>query len=362
MKVVEYLKAHGVEKLAEEFSIIVKAVDDLYVLNYNQIESPKAHPIVMECRSLILDTSFNVVSRSFDRFFNLGEAPDTQTHLDMNLAVCYEKVDGSLIKLYFHNGKWHVATRGTAYADSQCNWGPTFKELVMRALNVKDDAEMQIRLSGLNTSETHIFELTSQENRVVRRYEGYSLHYLRSRVNATGEYINVWPMLYAICKLGSNIVQPRFYKFSDVSSCLAAAKSLPNLEEGYVIYQEGLPVCKVKSPAYLAVHAIRGEGLTPKRTMQLVLMNEQDEYLTYFPEDSIHFTPVVAALKLHLQNITDVYEQFSNVESQKEFALAVSRYKFASILFKARLTNVNPVHVFHEANESLKLKLLSAML
>lgn len=73
MKTIEFLKEHGIQKLRDDFAITVKEVDDLLVLNYNQIESPKTHPIVIECRSLILDTGFNVVSRSFDRFFNIYE-------------------------------------------------------------------------------------------------------------------------------------------------------------------------------------------------------------------------------------------------------------------------------------------------
>ena len=73
MKTIEYIKKNGIESLKSEFGINVKEYDDLFVLNYDQIESPKTHPIVQECRSLILDKQFNVVSRSFDRFFNFGE-------------------------------------------------------------------------------------------------------------------------------------------------------------------------------------------------------------------------------------------------------------------------------------------------
>ena len=69
----------GLDRLTELFGIKVRRYpeDNLVLLDYNQIDSPKTHPIVIECRSLILalDT-LEVVSRKFDRFFNLGEAPD----------------------------------------------------------------------------------------------------------------------------------------------------------------------------------------------------------------------------------------------------------------------------------------------
>ena len=71
MNVVDYLKMHSLEKLKNEFGIVVKEYPDLYVLNYDQIESPKLNDIVRECRGLILDKDYNIALRSFDRFFQL---------------------------------------------------------------------------------------------------------------------------------------------------------------------------------------------------------------------------------------------------------------------------------------------------
>lgn len=356
MKVVDYLKENGVEKLKEEFAIIVKEVDDLLVLNYNQIESPKAHPIVMECRSLILDNQFNIVSRSFDRFFNYGEAPDTQVHLNFSKATCFEKVDGSLIKIYNHKGVWQAATRGTAYAESACNFGLPFKTLVMKALECELEIEFQTLCDlWLDADWTYIFELTSVENRVVKRYDGYTLHYLASRHNQGGEFGDDYEKQAALM-LGAKEIKE--FKFDSVESCVNAAKGLPDLEEGYVVYQDGVPVCKIKSPAYLAVHAIRGEGLTPKRIMQLVLMNEQDEYLSYFPEDEEFFTPYIEGLENLLIDVATVYDRFEGIVEQKEFALSVKDYPFSAVMFQARQKNQNAVHTFHEQTETYKMKVL----
>jgi hypothetical protein len=150
MEVIKYLKEHGIAKLVSEFSIKVKEYDEgLIVLNYDQIESPKAHPIVMECRGLIIDEEFNVVSRSFDRFFNYGEQPQTQEHIDWNKAICFEKVDGSLIKIYNWNNDWYVSTRGTAFAESTVNgFDLTFKDLVLKALGCDDDEDFQLLCDG----------------------------------------------------------------------------------------------------------------------------------------------------------------------------------------------------------------------
>lgn len=78
MKTLEFIKEHGLSALTEKLGIAVKPFitpsgDTLYLLDYNQIDSPKTDPIVCECRSLIIDSDYNVVSRSFDRFFNYSE-------------------------------------------------------------------------------------------------------------------------------------------------------------------------------------------------------------------------------------------------------------------------------------------------
>mgnify|MGYP003565423402 CR=1 FL=1 len=54
LNTVKYLKNHTYKDIKNEFGIKVKEYDDRIVLNYSQINSPKYHPIVKECRALIL--------------------------------------------------------------------------------------------------------------------------------------------------------------------------------------------------------------------------------------------------------------------------------------------------------------------
>ena len=356
MKVIDYLKENGIKALEQEYSILVKEYDELYVLNYNQIESPKTSDIVKECRGLILDKEFNVVSRSFDRFLNYGEAGCGED-LDITKCSIHEKVDGSLIKIYCYKGVWYVSTRGTAYAESGVSdFGITFKELVYKALQVDNEEDFQFECSNcLFEENTYIFEVTSRENRVVTRYDGYDLWFLACRSNSCGTYIEA----SAINHKRFRAKLPKVYTFNTVDEMIEASKSLPNLEEGYVVYSEGVPMCKVKSPLYLTVHRIRGEGsLSNKRIMQLLLMNEQDEYLTYYPEDQQFFDPVQQAYESLLCRITVVWEESKHLEDKKEFALAVKDNLFSAVLFTAKMKNEHPIHVWHSQADSYKLKVL----
>lgn len=358
MKVVKYIKENGLEKLNQEFGVITKIYPEgLIVLNYDQINSPK-NEITNECRGLILDKEFNVVSRSFDRFFNYGENFAT---FNPETSVAYEKVDGSLIKIYNWEGIWYVSTRGTAFAESGVNgWDITFKDMVFKALDVNSEFDFQDKCNTwLNHTSTYICEITGVENRVVTRYQGYTLWLLAERDNQSGQYFEV-PLI--ICE-NFGFELPSLYKFNSIETCLETAKHLPDLQEGYVMYENGIPVCKVKSPAYVAVHHIRGEGLSPKRIAELVVINEQEEYLTYFEEDREHFTPYVEALSNALTEAQAVFDKAILCETQKEFALWVKDYSFAFILFQAKRSGEKDIQkVFNSFEKNAKVKFILGLM
>ena len=74
MKVQEYIKEFGWDALSTSFDISVKVYEKegIAKLDYSVL-SPKNHPIVMECRGLILSYPDPrlIVARPFTRFFNL---------------------------------------------------------------------------------------------------------------------------------------------------------------------------------------------------------------------------------------------------------------------------------------------------
>lgn len=362
MQVIEFIKEKGTKALTEELGISVKIDGDIMILNYSQIDSPKTHPIVTECRSLFLHKdSLDVISRGFDRFLNYGEGLNVMPEIDWSKAQAFEKMDGSLIKIYWYNGLWRVATRGTAFAETDCmGHGITFRELVWKALGVVTSEEFQDLCDNacLNPYITYLFELTSFENRVVTRYEGTQLHFLAARENSTGAYIGteaVW-----CYHLGAKPIRVR--KFDSAEACQAAAAELKNLEEGFVIYQDGIPVCKVKSPAYVAVHHIRGEGLNPKRIMQLVLSGEETEYLSYFPQDEEAIEPYIQAYGSMIVDLRLDFRATQHIEDQKEFALAVAKSPFKGVLFTARSKGLSYMDAFNAQRDSYKLEVFKGFI
>ncbi len=112
LNVQKYLKyGKTIEDLAAELGIKSQKHDTLplVILNYDQIESPKTHPIVRECRGLILNSdTYDLVAKSFNRFFNWGEVADELKLFDFSDFYTSTKEDGSLVTLFYFDDKWFI--------------------------------------------------------------------------------------------------------------------------------------------------------------------------------------------------------------------------------------------------------------
>lgn len=356
--------------LTEQYGIKVRKYpeDNLVLLDYDQIESPKTHPIVVECRSLILamDT-LEVVSRKFDRFFNLGEAPDLYQDFDFAKAVVMEKADGSLIGVYFNpsTSRWEISTRGMAKAEGEHMFGGTFRDKVLAAFGFESEEHFQHTWNEhLHTGYTYIFEFCSPENRIVTKYEYAHMVLTGCRNNETGaedEFYHLRTAVDCFHEIGLDVRAPKKFDLES-DDFVAEANKLDGLQEGFVIWCEttGRRV-KVKAHTYMVAHKLRGNDAVPtrKNLLALVLEGEVDEFLVYFPEwkDLINKTQFeVRGVELSLKY---QWEQNRYLGSQKDFALAVKDVPASWALFKARQQNLgqgDPLHVFHAAPLSQKMK------
>ncbi len=329
LNVQEYLLNNSLEELKDEYDINVKEYDDFYVFNYG-IKSPRFHPIADECRALILSKDFkNVYCRSFNRFYNYGEG-DTGKNFNFSNATCYEKLDGSLVNLWFNpvSNQWQFSTRKMGYAEGQydsTDHKKTFHSLILQAIN----NDLTSFTDGLDKDITYIFELTSPFTRIVKPYTNVQLWSLDARNKNTGEYVDTYVLL------DKGISFPYIYDMSSYDDIVKSFDDLPYTEEGYVLCDKMTNErLKIKNMKYVAVHNLRGEGsLVAKRIIQLILEDQYEEYVLHFPDDKVHFDPYVDAIKKLDEHIHSIWEDVKHIEEQKEFALKVKDYPFASILF-----------------------------
>ena len=356
MRTIEYIKTHGIAGL-EKKGIKVKEYPNYYMLNYDQINSSKFDPIVQECRSLIIDKSFSILSRAFDRFYNLGENPNEIKAFD----YCLEKLDGSLISQHWNKYKkrWNFSTRSMAHAEGETSLGNTFYQVIKKALDM-DDYEVQIYHNHFNRDFTYIYELVSPETRIVTRYENYELYLLAIRETKTGSYLPIDRVREFADYNG--IRTPKLYRFDSFESIIEAAKDLPALEEGYVCCKE-LPGgkvgrIKVKNPSYVAIAHLRDNGLSIRRIIDLVLENDQEEYLTYFPEDRELFNPYIKAMENMFIKIAETHLKVKDIVDNKDFALVTKDISYKHFLFSLRRNKEKPKEFFTKLNIKSKLEQL----
>jgi hypothetical protein len=83
------------------------------------MNSPLEDPVVQECTHLILDVEndYKPVCMGYKRFFNLGEK--TAATVDWKSAKVTEKIDGTLITMYWYKGNWHIASKDSPDASDE---------------------------------------------------------------------------------------------------------------------------------------------------------------------------------------------------------------------------------------------------
>ncbi len=322
LKVQKFIKDNPADwsKTLSQKPYAIKIQEDkhFFLLKYNQIDSDFKNEIVRECRGIILDKhDLSVVCHPFHKFGNYGESYVPE--IDWASASVQEKLDGSLIKCWYnrHDKIWQWSTNGTINAfDASLQDNivglDSFGELVYHTLITM---KMTHLVETLNIAFTYLFELCTPLNRVVVPHSDYKLYHLVTKHNLTEaedtDFIDM--------------PQPNRYDLRNLQDCVDATTRMPFNEEGYVVVDKDLNRVKIKSPAYLAVHHLKGEGtIVPRRALDLIRANEHNELLGYFPE-----------YKEYFDNLEKVYNKFVEIihiemlEAKMKLASSGSRKSFA---------------------------------
>lgn len=327
----------------------------MWLLDYNQIECVKNHPVVNECRGLLMGYDGSIIRKGFNRFYNLGE--NGQDTFDFENSTVFEKADGSLMFVYFcpPTGRWEIGTRGTAFAEGPNEWFGTFRGFMLNAMGRTED-QFQKDCAYLDKRNTYLFEAVGPDNRIVTKYETNHLVELSNIETATGRehFIEILGsdenVSFFQLSLGWNVRPIKRYSFKTQEDCMIALGELTGLQEGYVAYNILTKMrVKIKSPVYLAAHRLRGQnGLTLNSICELVVMNEQAEYTAVFPEDAHKFVPAEKMWMQMRQDLFDAYDMNRKTESQKDFAIAVKDLPMSGVMFKARKNGTSCVHELDE--------------
>jgi len=292
LKIQEFILAHDNwrELLADApYNLKISEDDGFVLFKYNQIASDFSQEICKEARGLILDTqdNFRVVRYAFKKFFNIDEG--YAAHIDWNTAVATEKIDGSIMSVWYARGKWHLSTNSTidAFKAELAGVGPykTFGDLFESVLPLSTFAGNRYE----NICWT--FELVSPYNKVVIDYPETKVYLLSVRFMNTLEELDYDQISAYAAKLG--VAYPQFYYMNDEAGFRKLVEDMPEGHEGIVVRDAAGNRVKIKTLLYFEMHKAKNNGvITLERIVDLIRANDHHEFLSYFPEYQSMFDDV----------------------------------------------------------------------
>ena len=291
------------------------------MFKYSQIASDFSIPLVREARGIIFreDKNFECVCRPFDKFGNYGESYVPE--IDWDSASVQTKIDGSLMKVWYDDGVWHVSTNGTIDAfKAELNDAKyhSFGDLFMSVWELNDNED-----ATLHPDFTYMFELVSPHNKVVIPYDKTKLYFLGFRDTKTGE--EFMPEDSIVADL-FDIPERLSLAAPSLDAVREIAEKLPWSEEGYVVCDGMFNRIKVKSPAYVAAHyLVTGHVNSIPRLIDIILSGEEEEFLTYGAEYEDEITELKNLMATFMIEAMDLAEKYKNLPSVKEVALAVDK-------------------------------------
>lgn len=290
------------------YNLKIKEKDNLVLFKYSQFDSDFSLQIVREARGIILERdTWDVVSISFDKFFNLGE--EYAATLDWQTAIGTEKMDGTLYTLYYYNNKWHIKTNGTIDAKDAPmesvlfnNWEELFNVAA---------ANSGLDWSKLNKNYSYTFELCSKYNQVVVKYDEPKLYHILTRSN-TQPYDEI--------ETDVGVEKPRKYGlFNQESYEDYVEHYMDETHEGIVVRDQYGNRVKIKTKNWIKLHYLANNHNYSKAALiEKVLENDTDELIAYFPE----YKEEIDTIKDNLQAIDKVLNNYRNITSNIKNDLA----------------------------------------
>lgn len=207
---------------------------NLFVLKYRRkvFYAGLWNDFLRECRGLIVDKDFNIVTYPFTKIHNFRVETDAPDLPDETEVYVMRKVNGFMVAMTSYKGKLLVSTTGSIDSDFvDMAWGfvtPLLEQFILKYPN-----------------RTFLFECVHENDpHIVPEVPG--LYFLGSRENVIGsniDFVDIIPKVPGVYTL--NIEE------NTVGELMSNLKNVQH--EGFVFYTKSEPqiASKVKSPHYL---------------------------------------------------------------------------------------------------------------
>lgn len=328
---IKFLQNNPVEQLKIQLGIHYnqhQKFPELYIFDYDQYNSPRSHPIVKECRGLILDSSKNwqIICKPFERFFDFQD-PCAET-LDPSKTKYFIKYDGSLMNLYFYKDQWHVSTRGRADASGSLTRNSS-KTFAQKFWEIFYDQYQNIWY--LNKTYTYTFELCCFDNQNVVKHAKNYLILLGARDENQNE-ISIDAF--------KNLIYLRAEAISFLS-CQSAFSYIKNQDpkkiEGFVACQEegsNFKRVKIVHPYYknLFQHLSKNNNFSVEKVLKLIQSGQDFDFVDLHPYYEKEYNLVKNQYLDKIVEYEEIYKKYKHLEL-KDFAITVKDLPYSGVLF-----------------------------
>jgi RNA ligase len=264
--------------------------------------------ITLKCRGLVTDLNGNVIAKSFDKFFNLEE----EKNIPNEPFEVYEKLDGSLIIIFWYNDRLVVSSKGSFTS-------PHSKEALKIIKNYDTDK--------FEKDKTYCGELIARWNRIVCDYGSEEKVFILAKFDKDGnEYdIENYKDYFPIVK-----------KHNGIKDLNDLKNSISDDKEGFVVRFKSGKRIKIKGLEYLRLHKIVTgvsniliwESLKDNKPLDDILERVPDEFYNWVQKTKSELED------RHSKIVIWAKSNYKELETRKETAEYFLRQKHPSILFK----------------------------
>ena len=275
------------------------------------------NPTTRHCRGLVLDGHFQTIARPLPKFFNLNEEPG---ELPNGTPDIYEKLDGSLILLFFFADQWQVASRGSFISEQ----ADKARELLPK---YQDD------VANLDRTNTYVLEVIYPSNRIVINYGAAERLVMLSGIRtATGDEVPLADIPWSD--------RAKTYPATDLAAWIEAIdpSQYPN-HEGFILkWPCGFRV-KYKLEEYVRLHRIQGriqdkdiwECVKNGQPLDDFLENRPDEFFQRVKTVQKRLLEEYAAIEATVESLSKPLADFGG--DREAAAAYINRQPHSSILF-----------------------------
>lgn len=265
--------------------------------SYESFMNPKVADsyIALSARGIMFDVTdkenIKISSRPMNKFFNIEQGEVDRSN--MKLVGYMDKLDGSLISTYLHNGELKLKTKGSIKSEQAV--------AAMEWLDLPENSEMKnfLKFHTEKNNLTINMEWTSPDNQIVLFYPEASLRILNMVNNKNGK------ILIAENIDKENLVNKDIF----VKSHKIPNMSLDNIiesirneqgNEGYILEffdsEYNTHLVKVKNIWYVNLHQIKSNLNTTSKIIETIIDETSDDVRVLFAEDK-HFLDNITRLE-----------------------------------------------------------------